>query len=175
MLSAVDAAWIIRPATEDDAGSIGAIYNHYVAGSTCTYQEEQESVQERLDWLSSRSPRQPVIVALHQGEVVGWGAIVSFHTRSAFRFTGETSVYVHPSAHRRGIGRALLEHLVSRARELGYLTLVAAIDSEQEVSIRLHEAFGFREAGRLKNVGFKFGRWLDVVDLTLDLTQSPPK
>jgi phosphinothricin acetyltransferase len=153
----------IRLATAGDLGAINAIYNHYVVSSTCTFQEEASTERERRAWFEGRGRQHPVIVAMEDREVVGWGALNRFHARSAYRFTVENSLYVRADRQRRGIGRALLGDLTERAKALGLREIVALIAAEQAGSVALHRAAGFVEVGRLTGVGFKFGRWLDVV------------
>ena len=155
----------IRLATPADLPAINAIYNHYVLHSTCTYQEEPSTVQERAAWFAAHGPKFPVTVAERDGEVVGWGSLSRFHPRSAYRLTVENSVYVRHDIHRQGIGATLLGDLVERARSAGHHSVLALIDSEQRGSITLHEKFGFVEVARLREVGFKFARWGDVVYL----------
>lgn len=159
----------LRLATEADLPAINAIYNHYVHHSTCTYQIAPETDAARLVWFCNRSARHPVTVAEVAGEVVGWGALNRFHSREAFDRTVENSVYIHHAWQRRGLGRLLLADLIERARALDHRTIVAAISAEQTGSIALHRAFGFSESGRLREVGFKHGRWLDLVTLQLML------
>lgn len=155
----------IRPATVSDLGAINAIYNHFVLHSTCTYQEEPSSSEERAAWFAAHGPKHPVTVAERDGEIVGWGSLSKFHPRSAYGRTVENSIYVRHDLHRQGIGVALLSDLVERAKAAGHHTILALIDTEQQGSIVLHEKLGFVEVGRLRQVGFKFGRWLDVVYL----------
>jgi L-amino acid N-acyltransferase len=154
---------MIRPATSEDAAVISAIYNHYVLHSTATYQEQTESLDDRIRWLEAHHAELPVIVADENGEVVGWASLNRYHPRSAYRFTVESSVYIHHSHHRRGHGRALMLELIDRARALGYRTILAGISSDQAASLRLHETLGFREVAHFREVGYKFGRWLDVI------------
>lgn len=159
----------LRPATANDLVAINAIYNHYVVNSTATYQAEPSSDAERATWFVTHGERHPVIVAEIAGQVVGWGSLSPFHARAAFARTVEDSVYIHRDFHRRGLGRALLAELIKRGRSLGHHTIIAAISADQEPSIALHQQFGFIESGRLREVGNKFGRWLDVVYLQLAL------
>jgi phosphinothricin acetyltransferase len=159
----------IRPATPADLPAINDIYNHYVACSTCTFQEEPTTPAERLAWFESRTPQHPVIVALEDQQIVGWGSISKFHARSAYRFTVEHSIYVRHDRHRRGIGAAILQDLITRARTLGHRQMIALICSEQTASINMHQKAGFTEAGRLREVGFKFNRPLDVIYMQLPL------
>lgn len=157
----------LRCAVEADLVAINDIYNHNVLHSTCTYQEEQEPMEDRLVWFASHGPRHPITVAEIDGRVVGWGSLSAFHSRSAYRFTVENSVYVHHEFYRRGIGSLILGDLISRARALDHRTIIAIIDSEQTSSVALHVRFGFEKVGHFKEIGFKFGRWLDVIYMEL--------
>lgn len=159
----------IRPATESDLVAINDIYNHYVLHSTCTYQEELEPLDGRRQWFGRHGDKHPVIVAAVNGEVVGWGSLSPYHARSAYRRTVENSVYVHHQHHRRGLGSLLLQELIVRARSLGHRALIAGIDAEQTGSVAMHARFHFEKVGHFKQVGFKFGRWLDVVYMELVL------
>lgn len=159
----------IRPATFADLPVINDIYNHYVLHSTCTYQEEPESLAERQRWFNHHGEKHPVIVALVENKLVGWCSLSPYYPRSAYRRTVENSVYVHPEQQRRGIGSALLQELIRAARHAGHHAIVALIDSEQSGSIALHTKFGFTPAGHLRQVGYKFNRWLDVIYLELIL------
>ena len=153
----------IRLATRDDLERINEIYNHYVRHSTCTYQEEPTTAEERARWFGDHGPMHPVTVADVSGAVVGWGALSRFHTRSAYRFSTENSIYVDPAWHRQGIGGRLLADLLERARAAGHHTIVAGIDGEQQASLAIHAKFGFERVAQLREVGFKFNRWLDVI------------
>lgn len=157
----------IRTATVEDLPAVNDIYNHYVLHSTCTYQTEPSTPEERAEWFAQHGPAHPVIVAEDAGEVIGWGSLSRVHTREAYRFTVEDSIYVRHDYRGRGAGSALLAELIERARALGHHAVVGLIDAEQEASIRLHRRFGFAEVGRLRQVGYKFGRWLDVIYLQL--------
>jgi phosphinothricin acetyltransferase len=160
----------IRPATADDLVAINDIYNWYVPRSTCTYQEIDEPIESRRKWFAEKIDEKfPVTVAVLDGDVVGWGALGTYRERSAYRFTVENSVYVRHDMHRRGIGAALLKDQIERAKSRGYKTIIAGIDAEQTASVAIHRKFGFAECGRQKAVGYKFGRWLDVVFMQLML------
>ena len=163
----------IRLATPQDLPAINAIYNHYVLTSTCTYQDQPTTEQERAAWFASHGPSHPVTVALgDRGEILGWGSLSPFHPRSAYRFTVENSLYVRHDLHRRGIGRTLLADLLARAAALGHRQVIALISADQDASIRLHHSAGFREAGRLLAVGFKYNRWLDVVYMQYSIPRA---
>jgi phosphinothricin acetyltransferase len=159
----------IRPATESDLIAINDIYNHYVLHSTCTYQEEPEPLDARRLWFAQHGGQHPVIVAQAGGQVVGWGSLSPYHARCAYRHTVENSLYVHHQHLRRGIGSLLLQELILRARALGCRAIIAAIDAGQTASVALHAKFRFDKVGHFKQVGFKFGRWLDVIYMELIL------
>jgi phosphinothricin acetyltransferase len=157
----------IRIARADDLQAINDIYNHYVFHSTCTYQETAEPMEARQAWFARRGAAHPVTVAEIDGKVVGWGALSPYHARSAYRNTVENSVYLHPEFNRRGIGSMILRDLIERSRAIGHRAIIAGIDAEQAGSVALHEKFGFEKVGHFKQVGFKFGRWLDVIYMEL--------
>ena len=159
----------IRPAVAGDLPAMNAIYNHYVAVSTATYQTRPTTARERTTWFARHDGLQPVIVAVRDETVVGWGSLSLFHQREAYRNTVEDSIYVHHSQQRLGIGRALLMELIQQARLIGHHTIVGLIDQEQSASIVLHEQVGFTRVGHLHEVGYKFGRWLDVIYMQLML------
>ncbi|HEY3121350.1 MAG TPA: GNAT family N-acetyltransferase [Vicinamibacteria bacterium] len=153
----------LRDAAAGDAAAIAAIYNHYVVSSTCTYQTEPDTEEGRAAWLAQHGDRYPVIVAEMDGEVVGWGCLSRYHSRAAYAPTVENSVYVRHDLHGRGIGGALLAELIRRAGALGYRSILAGVSADQAASVALHEKHGFEKVGHLREVGFKFGRRLDVV------------
>ena len=158
---------IIRLALESDLPAINAIYNHFVVHSTCTYQEEPSTADERAAWFAAHDTEHPIIVAESDSQVIGWGSLSRFHPRSAYRMTVENSVYVRHDLHRQGFGRVLLDDLIGRARQIRHHSIMALIDADQIGSIALHRQCGFEPVGHLKQVGFKFGRWLDVVYMQL--------
>jgi L-amino acid N-acyltransferase YncA len=159
----------LRPAVESDLVAINDIYNHYVLHSTCTYQEEPESLENRWQWFKHHGEKHPIIVAEMKGHVVGWGSLSAYHARSAYRRTVENSVYIHHQHHRCGLGSLLLQELIVLARNLGHRAIIAGIDADQTASVALHTRFNFEKVGHLKQVGFKFGRWLDVIYMELIL------
>ena len=153
----------IRLATPADLPAINDIYNYYVLHSTCTYQLEPETLEARTAWFDQHSPeKHPVTVAVLEGTVVGWGALSQFRPRAAYQHSIEASVYLRHDVHRRGIGKALLLDLIARAKAAGHHTLVGGASADQVASLALQKSLGFVQVGYLKEVGFKFGRWLDV-------------
>lgn len=155
----------IRIAVRDDAAAINEIQNYYVVNSTATFLTEPLTLEARLAWLEKRLPIHPVTVVQANGTTVGWGSLDTFRSRPAYRHTAEFSVYVHQDWHRRGIGRAIMLDLVERARSLGHHALVGGCCSESVAVIALLETLGFSRVAHFPEVGYKFGRWLDVVFL----------
>ena len=153
----------IRPARLDDAEAIRSIYNHEVANGTATFDLEPRSLATQRDWLTERAGAHVVLVAELDDRIVGFGSLSKYKERAAYSGTVEDSVYVAPQMQGRGIGIALLEALVERARDHGFHTLIARIGHESEGSIAVHARAGFVEIGREREAGRKFGRWLDVV------------
>jgi phosphinothricin acetyltransferase len=162
----------IRPACSADLVEINAIFNYYVAHSTCVWTTQPCSEAERQAWYAEHGDCMPVVVAESGGRVVGWGALSSF--RSAYTVAGtlEDSLYVHHDFHRQGIGSRLLTELIDAARRMGLCSVLANISADQQPSIRLHEKFGFQKVAHLRKVGRKFDQWFDAVYLQLLLANN---
>ncbi len=158
----------LRDATPDDLPAINDIYNHYVLHSTCTYQLEPETLDDRGVVRGARRKvsgrggrdRRP-----HRG----LGIDLKFHARAGYDPSVEASVYIDAGFHRRGLGRTLLEHLIERARAAGFHTIIGGASAEQTASIALQEGLGFTRVAQFKEVGQKFGQRLDVIYLQLML------
>jgi len=159
-----------RSATAADIPAITAIYAHAVKHGTATFEVAPPNEQEMADRLGGLAEGGfPYLVAERDGEVRGYAYAGPYRARIAYRYTLENSIYVAPGWHRMGIGRGLMDQLLSEAGARGFRQMIAVIgDSEQAASIALHRAAGFRTVGTLTAVGFKFGRWLDSV-----LMQTP--
>ena len=159
----------VRPATHDDLPGILEIYNEAVVNTTASYDYEPRTWEHRVAWFEDHLINNyPVFVAVdEEGRVAGWSALNRYHDRKGYQFTSENSVYVAADRRGRGIGKLLMKPLIDAARQRGLHAILAGIDAENEASIRLHAAFGFVKVAHLKQVGFKFGRWLDVVYMEL--------
>jgi phosphinothricin acetyltransferase len=155
-------ACTLRSATREDAAAINDIQNFYVERSTVTFLTKPVTLEERLAWFDGHSAAHPITVAASAGTIVGWGSLGSFRSAPAYGHTSELSVYVHHEWHRRGIGHAIVEDLVERARALEHRAIVGVCCSEATASISLLETLGFARVGHLPQVGRKFGRWLDI-------------
>jgi phosphinothricin acetyltransferase len=163
----------LRLATAADLPAINDIYNYYVPRSTCTYQLEDETLEARQAWfLDHPADKYPVTVAILDQAVVGWGSLSKFRPRAAYAPTVEASVYIRCDMHRRGVGRAILMDLVERARAAGFHSIMGGASADQTASVALQKSLGFEPVGLLREVGYKFGRWLDVIYLQKML--SPP-
>lgn len=156
---------LVRPATPEDMDQVQSIYAYYVTRTAASFEEEVPSVAEmrrRRDEVVARNL--PYLVAVEDGEVLGYTYAGPWRPRSAYRYTVEDSIYVAPFVQRRGVGKALLGTLIDCCAELGYRRMIAVIgDSANQGSIGLHRSLGFRQEGVLRGVGLKFGRWVDVV------------
>ena len=153
----------IRLAQVADAEAIRAIYNHEVLRSTVTFDLRPRSLAEQEAWLQARSGAHAVIVALDADEIVGFASLSAFRDRPAYATSVEDSVYVRSDQRGTGVGRALLDELLKLATQHGFHTVFARIVGGHETSIALHRAAGFEIVGTEREVGRKFGRWLDVM------------
>jgi len=154
----------VRTAEERDAEAIVAIYNHEVETSTATFDLVPRTIEMQRAWIAERSGAFSVIVADDAASgVVGFAALSTYRDRAGYRTTVENSVYVHQQQQRRGVGRILLGALIEVARDSGFHTIIARIDSQSEGSLALHQSLGFVHVGIEREIGRKFGRWLDSV------------
>lgn len=155
---------ILRKATLEDLGEITDIYNYAIENLTATFDENQKTIEERKIWFETHQiDKYPLIVAEEEGEILGWGSISPFRERSAYRFTGETSIYVRKDIQGQGIGTRLLKKLIDLTRESDLHTLIAVIADGNEASIRLHANLGFQIVGQMQEIGYKFEDWVDVL------------
>jgi L-amino acid N-acyltransferase YncA len=156
-----------RPATLSDQAAILDIYNEAVLNGTATFDTEARSEEKQLEWFRNHRSNHPVLVAERDKEVVGWASLSPWSDRCAYDLTVEVSVYVHKDHRGNGIGSQLLELITLEGKKCGNHTVLSRITQGNEVSVHLHEKFGYRTVGTLKECGFKFGRYLDVVIMQL--------
>jgi L-amino acid N-acyltransferase YncA len=153
-----------RLAERRDAEALRDIYNVEVLESTMTFDLVPRSLAEQVAWIDEHSGGHPAIVAVSDDDrVVGFASLSPYRPRPAYAPTVEDSVYVHRDRRSHGVGRLLLGDLVELARSHGFHSAIGRIVGGHEASIALHRACGFEEVGRERQVGRKFGRWLDVV------------
>ena len=153
---------IIRKATEKDLGPINEIYNQAVTTTTATFDTEPKTLEERRQWFEHHGPAHPVLVAQSEAGVCGWASLSEYSPRAAYARTVEISIYISEESRGKGIGKRLLHAILAEARALGHHTILARITADNPVSVRLHENAGFEMVGTMREVGFKFGRLLDV-------------
>ena len=153
---------------------IQAILNEAIRNSTALYDYKPRTPEMMAIWFEAkRKGAYPVIGAINEtGELMGFASYGQFRAWPAYKYTVEHSVYVAASARGRGIGKSLLQEVINAASGQDYHVLIGGIDSQNTLSIRLHESFGFQHAGTIRQAGFKFGRWLDLAFYQLIL-QTP--
>lgn len=162
---------IIRHANAPDLPAILDIYNHAILNTTAVYQEEVHTLAMREQWFTNKLKiGHPVFVAEADGQVMGFSTYGPFRNWLGYRFTVELSVYVQVDSRGMGVGRSLVQAIITNARNKGMHALIAGIDSSSEGSLHLHRSLGFTEVAHFKQVGYKFGQWLDLKFLELILS-----
>jgi phosphinothricin acetyltransferase len=168
----------ICSATVADAPAIADIYAHHVAHGTASYDTEPRSVDATAALITDHLARGwPYLVGRDDNLIIGYAYAGQFRPRAAYAWACENSVYIHPDAQGRGVGKALLRALVCASEEAGFRTMVAVIGGAEPASIALHSACGFTNVGRMAGMGWKHGRWLDSVTMQRALgpgTNGPP-
>ena len=153
---------MIRSATAADAQAVCAIYNHFILQSTVTFEETAITPDDMAARIGAGSGRLPFLLAELDGAVAGYAYAAPWKTRSAYRHTVESSVYVAPGFAGLGLGSRLYQALLQDLRERDVHAVLAGIVLPNSASIGLHEAFGFAKVGQMREVGRKFGQWVDV-------------
>jgi phosphinothricin acetyltransferase len=165
----------IRDAAEADLPRILEITNQAILHTTAVWTLAPTTLPARRAWLEERTGRGfPVLVAEQNGDVLGFASYGDFRPWEGYRHTVEHSVYVHPEAQGRGVGRALLTALLAHAEGRGFHVMVGGIEAGNTASVALHKWAGFEEAGVLREVGRKFGRWLDLLFMQKMLAGPAP-
>lgn len=154
---------IVRPAEPGDAASICEIYNQGIEDRVATLETRLRTTREQGDWLASRGPRHPVIVAESRGRILGWASLNAFNPRPAYDHVGDFSIYVERGERGHGVGGALMEQIERLARKLGYHKLVLAMFPWNETGLALYAHRGFREVGVYREQGRLDGRWVDTL------------
>ena len=160
----------IRLAEDQDLPQLLSIYNDIILTTTAVYDYRPHTLEMRRQWLETKREQGfPVFVAEENEEIIGFSSIGPFRNWAAYKYSVENSVYVSKEKRGQGIGRLLLPPLIGAARKLEMHTIIASIDATNESSLRLHKSFGFEEVAHFKQVGYKFGKWLDLKFLQLML------
>ena len=160
---------MIRRVRIQDAADIVAIYNRYIAETTVTFEIEPISVREMQKRISDIASSFPYFVYEDEGRVAGYAYVHRWKERAAYAHTLETTVYLNPDIRHSGIGTALMQHIINECRTQGYKVLIACVTAENSDSLEFHRHLGFTQASLFHNVGEKFGRFLDVIDMELQL------
>ena len=153
----------LRPAERRDAEAIRTIYNREVLGSTVTFDMVPRTLDEQVRWIDEHSGGHPAVVAELDGRIVGFGSVSAFRSRPAYSTTVEDSVYVADTERGTGVGKAIVAELVRLGAAHGFHAVFARIVGGHTASIELHRRCGFWEVGVAREVGRKFGKWLDVM------------
>ncbi|MET0299648.1 MAG: N-acetyltransferase family protein [Flavitalea sp.] len=167
---------IVREATENDLPQMLEIYNEIIVNTTAVFHYEAHSAETRRDWFNLKKEQGfPVFVADENGTIAGFSSIGPFRPWPAYKYTVENSVYVAVPYRGKGVSKLLMQPLIDSARKLDMHAIIAVIEAENEASIKLHEKFGFVNVGQFPQVGYKFGKWLDLafLQLTLDTPANP--
>jgi phosphinothricin acetyltransferase len=164
----------IRDAAEADVPAILDIYNDAIANTTAVYSEKPQTLQMRTDWYLDRVNNNfPVYVVEIDGAIAGFSSFGHFRIWPCYRYTVEVSVYVEKSFRGKGISKILLNALIDRAKQTNVHAIIAGISADNQISIHLHQSFGFIEVAHFKEVGYKFNRWLDLKFLELLIENTP--
>jgi L-amino acid N-acyltransferase YncA len=154
----------VRDARLEDVPGILTIYNDVIATSTAVYREDAVTLDDRRQWFDARrASGYPIIVATEDSGIVGFASYGDFRTWPGYRFSVEHTVHIRADQRGRGVGTLLMRTLIARAAAQGKHVMVGGVDGDNEASLRFHDRLGFTRAARLHQVGFKFGRWLDLV------------
>jgi phosphinothricin acetyltransferase len=152
----------IRKAVLTDVPAITEIYNEAILTTSATFDTEPKTVIDRKKWFKAHGPRNPVIVAEIDGNVIGWASLSEWSTRCAYADTVELSLYIKETFRNRGIGKLLMQAVLGEGKKAGLHTVISRITGGNDVSINLHHQFDFKDIGVMKEVGNKFGTLLDV-------------
>lgn len=166
----------IRTAVEADLPQLLVIYNDVIVNTTAVYDYKPHTLEMRKQWYDTKLQQGfPVFVAEEEGKIVGFSSIGPFRAWAAYKYSVENSIYVAASERGRGIAKLLMPPLIEAAQQLNMHTILAGIDASNEASVELHRKFGFEEVAHMKQVGYKFGRWLDLkfLQLVLDTPAQP--
>ena len=161
----------IRDAVLEDLAQITEIYNNVILKTVATFDTEPKSIEEQRSWFAAHGDKYPLLVAELDHRIVGWASLSRWSSRCAYADTAELSIYVREKHRGRGIGKTLMQAVIHDGKTRGLHTIIARIAEGNEISVHLHETFGFNHIGTMREVGRKFGKRLDVHLMQLMYTQ----
>jgi L-amino acid N-acyltransferase YncA len=153
----------IRKANDSDLARITDIYNWAVENTTASFDINSHTIEQRAEWFAEHDERHPLIVYEYEGKVVGYASLSEFRSKEAYKSTCEMSVYVDHEYHNRGIGKELIEEIIKLGKDNGFHVIISVISADNNISIKIHQKFGFVLCGDIKQVAYKFGRYLDCL------------
>lgn len=161
---------IIQKASQENVPSILEIINNEIIHSTAVYDYHEKTISQMHKWFEEKqSTGMPVLVAVNQETVLGYGTYGIYRPWDGYQYSVEHSIYVHKDYRSLGVGKLLMADLIALARKEGYHTMIAGVDASNEGSCEFHKKFGFEEIGTFRQVGYKFDQWLDLRFLQLML------
>jgi phosphinothricin acetyltransferase len=152
----------IRIAKIQDLNQVTEIYNYAILETNATFDTEPKTIDDQKNWFKKHGKKNPIIVAEQDGKIVGWASLSKYDKKPAYSDTAELSLYIRPENQKKGIGKKLMKRIIKEGEKAGLHAIIARITDGNKVSIHLHEMFGFKHVGILREVGFKFGKRLDV-------------
>ncbi|MEO5782268.1 MAG: N-acetyltransferase family protein [Ginsengibacter sp.] len=166
---------IIRKATESDLHDMLTIYNDVIKNTTAVYEYKPHTFQMRKQWFAAKNESGFPVFCAEENGAIGFSSIGPFRNWAAYKYSVENSMYVSAEQRGKGIGKLLLLPLIEAAKQMNMHTIIASIDATNESSLRLHKSLGFIEVAHFKQVGYKFGRWLDLkfLQMILDTPLQP--
>ena len=162
---------MIRRVVPADARAISSIYNYYVNNTDISFEEKPVSINEMEKRIRETTAEYPWFVAEKEGSILGYAYTNKYRERSAYRYTAELTIYIKNGEEGKGLGAELMKRVIEETRKKNIHTLISAIAIPNERSVTIHEKFGFKKVGHLKDVGFKLDRWIDVGYWELVLTK----
>ena len=153
---------MIRPVNTSHASELCEIYNHYIKNTIITFEEKEVSVDDMKERIIQATQKLPWIVYIENDRVIGCAYASEWKSRCAYKFSVETTIYIHPEFGGKGIGSILYEELISKLKKLDLHAVIGGIAVPNEASVALHKKFGFEKVGQFKEVGFKLNKWIDV-------------
>lgn len=153
---------IVRDAGVNDINDINEIYNYEVLNGVATFDTIPKTYEEREEWLVGHNAKYPCIVVEKNGKALAWGSLTQYSPRKAYAGTCEISIYVHQDYRGQGLGKVIIKELLDRAKNNGIHVILSRVAGENEGSKKLHVSFEFELVGILKEVGYKFDRYIDV-------------